>query len=166
MRLTLAVAMVVTALAGCGGEGDDTAGSSPTKSTTAAQGTTSAPPSTTSKGGDGSSEGGGQERNLLKDPRTAVDAVLTSSDAARRCLRFVTKRFLSRAYSGPHACLEAPPLADQLDFKDLRIEGNRATAVVVPSGGPYDGERVTASLVRHGRRWAVDALDANVPVGP
>jgi hypothetical protein len=36
---------------------------------------------------------------------------------------------------------------------------------VVPTGGPYDGERITVSLVRD-PRWAVDQLKSNVPVGP
>jgi hypothetical protein len=78
----------------------------------------------------------------------------------------VTKDFLFQVYGGPHACIEAPPLAHQLQFTAFHIAGNQATAVVVPSGGPYDGERLTVSLVKHTRGWAVDDLNADVPVGP
>jgi hypothetical protein len=37
---------------------------------------------------------------------------------------------------------------------------------VRPSGGVYDGERITVSLVREGGEWKIDALHSNVPVGP
>jgi hypothetical protein len=165
-RLAMAVAIVVALSAGCGGDSGDTAGSPPAESTTVAQGTPSVATTTTTGGGDGGGTGGGRQRNRPKHPRTAVEAFLASGDAADRCGRLVTKRFLFQAYSGPHACAQAPPLADGIDFKSIRVEDNRATAVVVPSGGPYDGERVTVSLVRDGRRWVVDELNANVPVGP
>ena len=165
MRLVLAVAIVVAAFAGCGGDSDDTAGPPPTKSTTVAKGTTSATTTTTTSGDDG----GNHQRDRPKDPRTAVEAVLTSSDPADACARFVTERYLRVAYGGPDGCVQAQApaaAADRLDFKSVGVDGGRTTAVVVPSGGPYDGERVTVSLVRDGRRWAVDELDANVPVGP
>jgi hypothetical protein len=101
--------------------------------------------------------------------RTGAEAVLTSSDPAEACGKYVTDHYLTVAYGGRQGCIDAQApgsVADKLDFKDLRIEGNRAMAVVVPSGGLYDGERVTVSLVRHGPHWAVDVLDANIPVGP
>lgn len=166
MRLGLAVAMAVAAFAGCGGDGggDDTAGSPPTGSTTAAQGTTSA---TTISEGDGGADR--RQRNQSTDPRTAVEAVLTSGDPGKACAKYVTARYLRVAYGGRLGCIQghAPSgAADELDFKSVRVDGDGATAVVVPSGGPYDGERVTVSLVRDGGRWAVDELDADVPVGP
>jgi hypothetical protein len=169
LRLTLAVAIVVAAFTGCGGGGDQTAGSPPTKSTTAARGTTSGPTSTTAGGDDGGSGAGGQQASRLGDPRTVVEAVLTSNDAADVCGRLVTQHYLQIAYGGRPGCIgaQAPgSAADVLDLKDPRIHGDRATVVVVPSGGPYDGERVTVSAVRDGPGWAVDELEANVPVGP
>jgi hypothetical protein len=81
----------------------------------------------------------------------------------------VTQRYLQAAYGGRQGCVNAQApgsAAAKLDFKELRIDGDRATAVVVPSGGPYDGERLTVSLVDQGRRWSVDELEAEVPVGP
>ena len=162
-RLALAVAIVV--LAGCGGDDDEnTAGSPPAKSTTAVQETTSRPANTTT-----GSDQGPQESGQVGDPRRAVVAVLTSSDPADACGRYVTSHYLEVAYGGRQGCIRAQApgsAADRLEFKDLRIDGDRATAVVVPSDGTYNGERLTVSLVRLDRRWAVDELDADVPVGP
>jgi hypothetical protein len=82
---------------------------------------------------------------------------------------FVTQRYVEAAYGGKEGCVKAQTpgsAADNLDFKSLRIDGATATAVVVPSGGPYDGERITVSLVRDFPHWAVDELHSNVPVGP
>ena len=162
-RLALGVAIAV--LAGCGGDDDEnTAGSPPAKSTTAVQETTSRPANTTTGGDEGP-----QERGQVGDPRGAVVAVLTSSDPAEACGRYVTSHYLRVAYGGRQGCIQAQApgsAADRLEFKNLRTEGNQATAVVVPSGGPYDGDRVTVALIRDGSRWAVDDLDANVPVGP
>lgn len=160
MRLALAVAIVAAALAGCGGDADDPARSPPT------HGTTATPRTTTNSGNDVSASAlpGGDEA-----VRIGAEAVLASSDPTEACGKYVTDRYLAVAYGGRQGCIDAQApgsVADQLDFQDLRIEGNHATAVVVPSGGLYDGERVTVSLVRHGPSWAVDALDANVPVGP
>lgn len=161
-RLAVTVAIVIGAFCGCGG-GGDTTGPSLTKSTTAAQGpTTSSTNTTTGAGGTRK-----PRQQTADDPRLPVEAVLTSSDPADACGRYVTKHYLRVGYGGRQGCAQAQaPPADQLDPKDFRINGDRATVVVVPSGGPYDGERVTVSLVRDGRRWAVDELDANVPVGP
>jgi hypothetical protein len=101
--------------------------------------------------------------------RTAVQVVLTSADPADACGKYVTEHYLNVAYGGRQGCVQAQApgsAADQLGFKDFRINGDRATAAVIPSGGPYDGERVTVSLVHAGPSWAVDALEASIPVGP
>jgi hypothetical protein len=157
--------MVLAAFAGCGGEGDETAGPPPAQSTTVAQGATSTPTTTATGGG----YGGALSRNPLKDPRAAVEAVLASGDPGKACGKYVTDHYLRVAYGGGLGCIQAQDpsaAAGRLAFKSVRVDGDRATVVVAPSGGPYDGERVTASVVRDGRRWRVDELDANVPVGP
>ena len=162
MRLKLAVAMVVVALAGCGGDDDDTAGPNTTATSTRAPTTTSAT--------HGSPDAPAAESPATGEAvRTAAEAVLTSSDPGKACGKYVTEHYLSVAYGGRQGCVNAQvpgSAADQLEFKSVRVDGDRARAVVVPSGGPYDGERVTVSVVRDGPRWAVDALDANIPVGP
>jgi hypothetical protein len=159
-RLALAVAIVVAVLAGCGS--DDAAGPDTTSAPTRASTTTS----TTNSGNDASAPASPAGNEAV---RTGAEAVLTSSDPAEACGKYVTDHYLTVAYGGRQGCIDAQApgsVADKLDFKDLRIESNHAKAVVVPSGGPYDGERVTVSLVRQGPYWAVDVLDANVPVGP
>lgn len=158
--LALAVAIVVLTGCGGGGDGEDA-------------GATSASPEATSTSTTAASGNGGPSRLDRIEPqqqvREAVEAVLTSSDPADTCVRFVTGHYLQRAYGGPDGCIQAQSpaaVADQLDFRSVRVDGDRATAVVVPSGGPYDGKRVTVSLVRQDPGWAVDELDANIPVGP
>ena len=164
--LALAVgAIAAGGLWGCGGDGDETA-SSPTTTSTAVQGTASG------RADAGGSRDGGKQGQLLTaklHARLAIEAVLTSSNPADACGRFVTRHYLQVAFGSRQGCLQAQApgsAARKLDAKDLRIDANRAAVVVVPSGGPYDGERLTVSLVRQGRRWAVDELHANVPVGP
>jgi hypothetical protein len=162
VRLGLVVAIVAAAFAGCGGDGDDTAGPDTTPTPTRASTTTSTA---------NSSNGASAPASPAPDAavRAGAGAVLTSSDPAEACGKYVTDHYLAVAYGGRRGCIDAQDpgsVADELDFKNLHIEGDRATAVVVPSGGLYDGERVTVSLVRHGPYWAVDELKAKIPVGP
>ena len=166
-RLALALAIVIGALSGCGGDDNETAGSPPTKSTTTAQETTSGPTNTTTSGGDDARQG--RLLTAKRRVRLAVEGVLASTEPADACGRFVTEHYLRVAYGDRQGCVQAQmpgSAVRKLHAKDVSINRDRATVVVVPSGGPYDGERVTVSLVRDGRRWAVDELDANVPVGP
>ena len=151
----LALTVAIAALSGCGG-GDDSGGGT----STSAQTPTSTSTTTTShivRGGP------------KKQVRKAVEAVLTSGDAADACGTYVTEHYLKVAYGDRQGCVQAQAptsAARKLDFNDLHINGDRATAVVVPSGGPYDSERVTVLLLNDGPSWAVDELKANIPVGP
>ena len=184
MRLRLVVAMVVAAVAGCGGDdGDDTAGSAPSESTTATQGTTTTT-TTTSSGDDGDEGGGGDQRDRLKDPRTAVEAILTSGDPAKACGSFVTKHYLRQAYGGRQGCIQAQaPGSAARSLRDVHVAIDdlasngilTAEVTAVPVGGPYDGEEVRVILVgRVGPSqreflpggWRVFGLEADVPVGP
>jgi hypothetical protein len=162
LRLTLVVAIVVVALAGCGGDDEDTAGPNTTSISTRAPTTTSAT--------NGSPDAPAAESPATGEAvRASAEAVLTSSDPGKACGKYVTDHYLSVAYGGRRGCVQAQApagAADQLEFKSVRVDGERARAVVVPSGGPYDGERVTVSVVRDGPRWAIDELDADLPVGP
>jgi hypothetical protein len=99
----------------------------------------------------------------------AVEGVLTSGDPVDACARFVTERYVRVAYGDRLGCVRAQApgaTANRLQAKHLVIDGDRATVVVVPSGGTYNGGRVDVALVRDGPRWRVDQLDADVPVGP
>jgi hypothetical protein len=174
IRLALAVAIV--ALAGCGGDDDTTTSTSPAKSSQAAQ-----PRHATKLSPAAQRELNRRLRDVhrlnrrLKGPDTpaervqgAVKLVLTTTIPVICKPPFVTELYLEAAYGGRQGCIDAQParIAHKLEFKDLRIDGDRATAVVVPSDGTYEGEPLTVSLVRLDRRWAVDQLDADVPVGP
>jgi hypothetical protein len=100
--------------------------------------------------------------------RVRVRAVLASTDPIACTRAAVTERYLNAAYGGHSGCIQSlrpGSVAKSISFESLRIGSDRATAVVVPTGGPYDGERITVSLVRD-PRWAVDQLKSNVPVGP
>jgi hypothetical protein len=81
----------------------------------------------------------------------------------------VTARYVKAAYGTREGCVKATQshagTANELEFKKVRVTEAAATVTVIPSGGVYDGQRLTVSLVK-GRRWSVDALRSNVPVGP
>jgi hypothetical protein len=177
---TVALAVAATGalcvlLAGCGG-GDDLG---PAHSTSASTPTNSERGSEQQAAGRRDLKRARREEkrllNQLQPPSTSellhneVKLVLTSTKPLACQEPFpVTERFLQEAYGGHEGCVRSRTpgsVADSVDFKNLRVEGDRATAVVVPSGGPYDGERITVSLVRGGP-WAVDGLRSNVPVGP
>jgi hypothetical protein len=168
LQRALALVVVLATFAGCGGDGDTT---------------TSSPSERPTKGGEPIPTGGlspATQRELhrlkgrLKAPDTPAERaqgivkfVLTTTTTPTTCKPpFVTERYLEAAHGGRQGCVNAQRIAHKLEFKDLRIDRDRATAVVVPSDGTYKGERLTVSLVRLDRRWAVDQLDADVPVGP
>jgi hypothetical protein len=157
-------------MAGCGG-GD--ADSNPGASSTSTTGSASR------EGGErGSADAGNGvkqvERRLetqstpANDVRRVVTAVLTSGHGYACSRLVVTDQYIKTAYGDRQGCVKAQSeagAADSLQFKGVRVADTRAKAIVVPSGGLYDGERITVSLVRDGH-WVVDALESNVPVGP
>ncbi|MGH2924935.1 MAG: hypothetical protein ACRDK1_03080 [Solirubrobacterales bacterium] len=112
---------------------------------------------------------------MLRTPRTpaglvkgVVKLVLTMGGSATCGPPLATDRYVNAAYGSREGCVRAQrpgSVADRVDFKQVRVNGDRATAVVVPTGGPADGERVTVSLV-HDPEWSVDRLRSSVPVGP
>ena len=168
--LALAVAIAAGVLWGCGDGADDTAGSPPTKSTTAAQGTTSGPTKTTTSG----RNGGSAPASLGSKPavRTAVAAVLTSTDPVDACDKYVTDHYLNVAYGGRQGCVQAQaPGSAARSLRSFRIvqfgtQGTIAVAAAVPNGGPYDGSKVVISLLFGSDHYRVDRLHSNVPVGP
>jgi len=164
----LAVAVITAALAGCGGDGSTstTAGAGPTSKT--AQ--TSTPESTKT-----STEGGGTGGITREKPRripynAVAGTVLTSTKPALVCRRLVTQHYLRTAYGDRQGCVQAQVPGSAAKGVRSRHGGSTgpgsATLTMVPSGGPYDGERVKVSLVLENGAWKVDALHANIPVGP
>ncbi len=167
MRLTLAVAMVVAAFAGCGG--DDGDGESAGATTTSPQASTST--STTTTTGADRDASRTEPVGPKKQVRRAVEAVLTSGDPADACGRYVTPRYLKAAYGDRQGCVQAQGTGSAArSLRSFRARSARwhgtASAVAVPVGGPYDGAKVEVSLVQGRPGYQVDALRANVPVGP
>ena len=131
-----------------------------------------APTSTSTTTGSTTQSGAGGPRTKPVSPpdrvRTAVEAVLTSDDPADACGRYVTQHFLSIAYGSRQGCVQAQApgsAARSLGSYSADIHGETATAVAKPNGGPYDGARITVTLVG-GPSFQVDGLRSNVPVGP
>ncbi len=102
--------------------------------------------------------------------------MLVSGDSKKACgSGYVTPHYLEAAYGGKQGCLQAQSAhsaAKSLRIGDV-IRPDTASspppvaiAKVVPSGGLYDGEKITVSLVKEGGDWKVDELRSNAPVGP
>jgi hypothetical protein len=167
----LAGALLAGLMAGCGGGGGGTSAattsakvSSTTTSTTAEASTTTTPSTTETASG-----GNGQVGEA--SPSAAAIAVLTSNDPALVCDRYVTSRYLRTAYGDHQGCVQAQAPGSAADSVETQREADSGAGTVklsvVPSGGPYDGEKVTVSLVAEGGgNWRVDSLNAHVPVGP
>jgi hypothetical protein len=173
----IAVAIAGVVLAGCGG-GAST-------STVSSTGEGLGPNSAHTAGSDSRSPNGEdltaanrrelrQIQRQLKPPsrdellRNEVRLVLTSTNPLACHPPFVTRRFLDAAYGGHQGCVRSRTpgsVARHVDFRRLQVTGDHASAVVVATGGPNDGERITVSMIRD-PRWSVDRLRSNVPVGP
>jgi hypothetical protein len=167
-----AVALVAAVVGGCGGGNGASASSS-----TSAGAAGTAPGSggggestTTSTAQRGSADK--PETEGLSDPqaiRAALEAALASRDPEQACVTYVTDRYVRTAYGSRGGCLQAQRPGSSAKFLrslNAEVHGARATATTVPVGGPYDGSKLTASLVKEGGSWKVDGLHANVPVGP
>ena len=104
--------------------------------------------------------------------RSVVERVLTSSDPADACGDYVTQHYLSTAYGGKQACIQAQrPGIAATSLSSFRIAsqgggGRAVNASVVLHGGPYDGSTARVGLLFEAGQYRVNALGANVPVGP
>jgi hypothetical protein len=104
--------------------------------------------------------------------RSVVEKVLTSADPADACGKYVTQHYLNTAYGGRQACVQAqrPGIAAK-SLSSFRIssetrQGKAVSASVVLHGGPYDGSTAKVGLLFEAGQYRVNALGANVPVGP
>jgi hypothetical protein len=165
-----ATTLAALTIAGCGGGSRSSTMASPTPTTTSST-TSTTSTSTASSAEQGGPGGRLAEARARRIPYTAVArSLLTSTKPALVCRRFVTKSFVRTAYGDRAGCVQAQGPGSAAD--SLRGSGGKrtgpGTAVVseVATGGPYDGERVKVSLVLVRGAWKVDALHANVPVGP
>ncbi len=166
--IAIALVLLVGAATGCGGGTTGTTASSTTTSTAVASGSAT----TSTQAGVRSGEG---PPNALGSPaavRAVVETVLTSTDPADACGRYVTRHYLWVAYGGKQACVRAQrPGIAATSLSSFRIERRNGPGTVVRAstilrGGPYDGSKVEVGLVFDAGHYRVDALGANVPVGP
>ena len=171
-----AVALVFAALAigvfaGCGGGGGTStsqgAATSPSTTSSSSTTTTGAGTSTTA-----TTTGGGTTTSA--EPGTTVreglEAVLLSGDPAKACgASYVTEDYLKQAYGGKQGCVKAqrPSAAAQgLGDISVKTQANDVVVSVRPTGGLYDGEKITLSFVKEDGDWKLDRLSSNAPVGP
>ncbi len=99
-----------------------------------------------------------------------LEVVLTASGPPDLiCDALVTENYLRTAYGAREGCIAAQrpgALAESLGGVKTDAAPDRATATLVPNGGPYDGVEVEVELVRDGDGWRVDSLVADLPAGP
>ena len=99
----------------------------------------------------------------------AIKAVLASGVPGLACDRHATERYLESSFGGRGGCVRStvpPSAATSVEVSEVRIDGDAAKALAVPTGGPSDGERIRVELVRGGGVWKIDSLRSNAPVGP
>lgn len=167
--VAVGAALIAGVMAGCGGGGG---GSTPDQSST---GTTTAASPTATTGTETGSRSEEEPPEALGSSaavRSVVQRVLTSIDPADACGKYVTRHYLEVAYGGEKACVQAqrPGIAAtslssfQIDSEEPR--GTVVSASAVLHGGPYDGSKARVGLVFDSGRYRLNALGANVPVGP
>ena len=158
----IALGAASLALAACG---DDEQASTAPATTAESGGSTQDGPA---PGEPGAGEGAGPSDE--QQVETAIEALLTDPDNELVCGEVLSQNLLETAYGDLRGCLQArakPTLARSVgQVKGLTVEGARATLVVVPNGGLYDGEKLDVVAVRDGDSWRIDELTADIPVGP
>ena len=169
------VALAIAASAGCGGEGGEDA-PDPAPDAPATGEAADAPASGYGAGqfSGGEPQGAGAPEDRRPSIDEVIAAVLTRSGTPEQgCATLVTESFVRDAYgdrAGCEAARAAPgALARSVEVSRVREAGEVATALAVPSGGPYDGVEVEIGLVADPARedgWLVDSLFADVPAGP
>jgi len=81
----------------------------------------------------------------------------------------VTQRYLRVAYGDHEGCVQGQRPGGHATAVQVTHANSGATSAkltLVPTGGPYDGEKLKMVLVEQNGVWKVAALHANVPVGP
>jgi hypothetical protein len=137
---------------------------------TAADGTA---PDGTAADGTAADGGGGTQDDGPTSIEDVIRAVFTGSeDPELICGELVTERFIRQAYGAREGCIAAQrpgALARSVDIEEVNGSGVSASAVAVPTGGPYGGVEVEVEMVSDPARdgaWQVDSLLADVPAGP
>lgn len=168
-----AAVLVALAIAGCGGD-DEPGGDTNDGDGRGAVTSPSAPAEpglSTAPGPETAPEPPKPEAGLPPEARVdlAIKGVLASAVPQLACRRYATERYVKKAFGDRQGCLRSTvpaSAAAYLKVTGVEIDGEKATARALPSGGPSDGEKIDVELVRQGGIWKVDSLRSNVPVGP
>jgi hypothetical protein len=161
--LGLILGLVVT-LSGCGSDDDDRGASRPSERT-ATERTEQAPTAPAKQ------KVQTAESSLPPEARVdlAIKRVLASGIPGLACDRHATERYVRTAFGDRAGCRRSTvpaSAASSVKVIEIRISGESARAVAVPTGGPSGGERIRVELIRAGPVWKVDSLRSNAPVGP
>ena len=161
MRRAVPAVIALLLLAGCGDDEETT-----TTTTTGATGATGAtgPVEPVDQGERDGGQGASPEVAITQN----IKGALGGRSLAQACDVLVTERYLRDAYGGQQGCRDAQAAEGAFDVRvrQIEIDGDRATAVAVPKGGPNEGIETDVELVRDGEVWKVDRLRADVPAGP
>src|SRR3712207_9203377 len=90
--------------------------------------------------------------------RIVIDRVLAGGEPLLACELYVTPNYVRKAYGGRDGCVRAQgpkAVADRVKVTGVKVEGAKATAVAVPSGGASDGEELDGTLAPDGGAWKV-----------
>jgi hypothetical protein len=155
------VAIVLAGAGGCGGsngEGGTTTATHPEdiNRTVTTETVPASPPS-----------GGGFSNDQLI--RSATTTVLASGDPVAACETYATANYVTNAFGDADGCKAAVASgghARGVTMTRIVVDGDRATALAVPIGGPSANEVLDVTLVKDGDTWEVDSATSNVPVGP
>ena len=161
--------LALAALSGCGADSESTQGSTGGAGTLSKQ--SGSAPTATQAGGEQASGGGGAASSLTPTEQVdlAIKSVLASGVPDLACRQYSTERYVKTTFGGRAGCVKSTlpaSAAQSIEERKIEIKGEEASATIVPSGGPSDGETIKVTLVRRGAVWKVDTLHSNAPVGP
>ena len=167
MLATLGVGL---ALAGCGGDDGSSVSSGPKPLDSVPAGTDQAA-STTRPESDLtlSAQPGKPSSPPQPKVRNATVAVLVSGVPRIVCRLHATEHFVKTTFGSRGGCVRSTipaSAADSARVFAIGVDGDQATARVIPRGGPSSGEKITVRLVKIGGVWKVDSLRSSAPVGP
>ncbi len=170
-RLILLVVCLLAAalLAACGDSSD-------ADQPTATGSGPSAGPTTDAEGPSGEADAsGGEDTDAApglsdsKQVSLAIEALLIDPDNDLVCDQVLSEKLLRSAYGDRQGCRnQRRPqlLSESTKINGLEVDGDTATAVAIPKGGLYDGEKLEIVAVREGDTWQIEQFIADIPVGP
>jgi hypothetical protein len=154
------VTIVISGAAGCGGGGSNSG-------TDSAVATTSNDITRTIKTiTNGTAGSPADDQSLI---RSAITAVYASGDPTTACETYATAAYVIAAFGDIDGCKAAQTAgghAKGVTMTRIVVDGDKATALAVPIGGPSANEVIDLTLVKVGGVWKVDSGTSKIPVGP